>query len=141
MIVLSVMKPIVRTAGIVRLMLDSAVPSERLIERWHGDRLRYAYAPRFVPSCTDELLREVGVQARARRVRIHTHASENLGELALVRARFGKDNISVLDDFGLARIELLRTMRWRRFRTQPSSRMRPRRLPWRTRGDHWIFRL
>lgn len=78
--------------------------SARLIDRWHGaadGRLRYAYAPRFVPSCSDELLREVGVQARARGVRIHTHASENLGEVALVRARFGKDNIEVLDDFGL----------------------------------------
>ena len=32
-----------------------------------GGRLRYAYAPRFVLSCTDELLREVGSQARARR--------------------------------------------------------------------------
>lgn len=78
--------------------------SSQLIERWHGaadGRLRYAYAPRFVPSCTDELLREVGVQARARGVRIHTHASENAGEVALVRARFGKDNIAVLDDLGL----------------------------------------
>jgi cytosine/adenosine deaminase-related metal-dependent hydrolase len=78
--------------------------SARLIARWHGaaeGRLRYAYAPRFVPSCTDELLREVGEQARARGVRIHTHASENLGEIELVRRRFGKDNIAVLDDFGL----------------------------------------
>jgi cytosine/adenosine deaminase-related metal-dependent hydrolase len=78
--------------------------SARLIARWHGaaeGRLRYAYAPRFVPSCTDELLREVGEQAVARGVRIHTHASENLGEIELVRRRFGKDNIAVLDDFGL----------------------------------------
>jgi cytosine/adenosine deaminase-related metal-dependent hydrolase len=78
--------------------------SARLIARWHGaadGRLRYAYAPRFVPSCTDELLREVGVQARARGVRIHTHASENLGEIALVRARFARDNITVLDELGL----------------------------------------
>jgi cytosine/adenosine deaminase-related metal-dependent hydrolase len=78
--------------------------SARLIERWHGaagGRLRYAYAPRFVLSCTDELLREVGVQARARGVRIHTHASENQGEIALVRQRFGKDNIVVLDELGL----------------------------------------
>lgn len=78
--------------------------SARLIARWHGaadGRLRYAYAPRFVPSCTDELLREVAGQARARGVRIHTHASENLGEIALVRQRFGKDNIAVLDEFGL----------------------------------------
>ncbi len=78
--------------------------SARLIGRWHGragDRLRYAYAPRFVPSCTDELLREVGVQAKARKIGIHTHASENIGEIALVRERFGKDNIVVLDELGL----------------------------------------
>jgi 5-methylthioadenosine/S-adenosylhomocysteine deaminase len=78
--------------------------STRLIERWHGaagDRLRYAYAPRFVLSCTDDLLREVGVQARARGVGIHTHASENIGEVAIVRERFGKDNMVVLDELGL----------------------------------------
>jgi 5-methylthioadenosine/S-adenosylhomocysteine deaminase len=78
--------------------------SARLITRWHGaanGRLRYAYAPRFVLSCTDELLREVGVLARAQSVRIHTHASENHGEVALVRQRFGKDNIFVLDQLGL----------------------------------------
>jgi len=78
--------------------------SAKLIERWHGaagDRLRYAYAPRFVLSCTDELLREVGTQSRARGVGIHTHASENQGEVALVRQRFGKDNIVVLDELGL----------------------------------------
>ena len=78
--------------------------SARLIKRWHGtagDRLRYAYAPRFVLSCTDELLREVGVQSKARGVRIHTHASENKGEVALVRQRFGKDNVVVLDELGL----------------------------------------
>ena len=81
--------------------LDS---SAKLIARWHGaarGRLRYAYAPRFVLSCTDELLREVGAQAKIRGVRIHTHASENHGEVALVRQRFGKDNIQVLDDLGL----------------------------------------
>jgi len=78
--------------------------SAALIERWHGkanDRLRYAYAPRFVLSCTDELLREVGVQAKSRGVRIHTHASENRGEVALVRERFAKDNIVVLDELGM----------------------------------------
>jgi 5-methylthioadenosine/S-adenosylhomocysteine deaminase len=78
--------------------------SAALIARWHGaagGRLRYAYAPRFVLSCTDDLLREVGAEARARGVRIHTHASESPGEVALVRQRFGKDNITVLDELGL----------------------------------------
>ena len=75
-----------------------------LAKRWHGaagGRLRYAYAPRFVLSCTDELLREVGVRAKAGGYGIHTHASENAGEVALVRARFGKPNIEVLDELGL----------------------------------------
>jgi cytosine/adenosine deaminase-related metal-dependent hydrolase len=78
--------------------------SARLIDRWHGaagGRLRYAYAPRFALSCTDELLREVGTEAKARGVGVHTHASESAGEIALVRARFGKDNIVALDELGL----------------------------------------
>src|SRR5439155_897378 len=37
-----------------------------LADRWHGrGLLRYAFAPRFVPSCTDELLRGVAREARA----------------------------------------------------------------------------
>ena len=78
--------------------------SAGLIARWHGaagGRLRYAYAPRFVLSCTDELLREVGHEAVARGVRIHTHASENQGEIALVRKRCGVDNIEHLHALGL----------------------------------------
>jgi cytosine/adenosine deaminase-related metal-dependent hydrolase len=84
-----------------RASLDESLA---LIGRWHGaadGRLRYAYAPRFVLSCTDELLREVAVQAKARGVGIHTHASENLGELALVEQRFGTGNIEALDALGL----------------------------------------
>jgi 5-methylthioadenosine/S-adenosylhomocysteine deaminase len=91
-------------AGLRESTAWSLDESAKLIARWHGSeggRLRYAYAPRFVLSCTDELMREVGVQARARGVRVHTHASESPGELALVRARFGKDNIAVLDELGL----------------------------------------
>ncbi|MCE9573605.1 MAG: 5'-deoxyadenosine deaminase [Deltaproteobacteria bacterium] len=78
--------------------------SAALAGRWHGaanDRLRYAYAPRFILSCTDELLTEVGVQARARGLRVHTHASENKGEIDLVRARTGRSNIAALDGLGL----------------------------------------
>jgi 5-methylthioadenosine/S-adenosylhomocysteine deaminase len=91
-------------AGLRETTQASLDASAKLIERWHGaaqGRLRYAYAPRFALSCTDELLREVGVQAAKRGVGIHTHASENVGEVALVQARFGKPNINVLDDFGL----------------------------------------
>lgn len=82
----------------------SLADSDALADRWHGaadGRLRYAYAPRFVLSCTDELLAEVGRRAAARGVGIHTHASENKGEIAAVAARFGKRNLAALADLGL----------------------------------------
>jgi 5-methylthioadenosine/S-adenosylhomocysteine deaminase len=91
-------------AGLRETTKASLDESARLVTRWHGaagGRLRYAYAPRFVLSCSDELLRAVGAEARARGVRVHTHASENTGEIALVRQRYGKDNIAALHDLGL----------------------------------------
>ena len=78
--------------------------SQALAARWHGlanGRLRYAYAPRFLLSCTDELLRGVAELSRGSEHRVHTHASENKGEIELVRARTGRDNIASLDALGL----------------------------------------
>jgi 5-methylthioadenosine/S-adenosylhomocysteine deaminase len=75
-----------------------------LFDRWHGKeggRLRYAYAPRFAISCTDALLREVGGLAREQGTLVHTHASENRDEVALVRRRTGKDNIEHLLGLGI----------------------------------------
>lgn len=78
--------------------------SARLCADWHdaeGGRLRYAYAPRFALSCTDELLRAVPHEARARGARMHTHASENRDEVALVRELRGDDNIAYLHAVGM----------------------------------------
>lgn len=79
--------------------------AEALCRRWHGageGRLRYAFAPRFVLSCSDRLLAEVGPMAKALGARLHTHASENADECRAVRRRFGRDNVAVLADLGLA---------------------------------------
>lgn len=77
--------------------------AERLRERWHGTgNLRFAYAPRFVPSCSDELLRETGRLARAHGCLIHSHASENRDEVALVKQLTGRDNIVHLHELGLS---------------------------------------
>ncbi len=83
----------------------SLAESARLCRDWHGrsgGRLRYAYAPRFVLSCTDGLLRETAAAARAAGVRIHTHASENRREIERVVAERGADNIVHLDRLGLS---------------------------------------
>jgi len=77
--------------------------SDALSAKWHGaagGRLRYAYAPRFVLSCTEELLREVGARVH-RGARLHTHASEQEAEIALVRRERGADNIVYLESLGL----------------------------------------
>lgn len=90
--------------GLLETTASSLSESIRLIETWHGsenDRLRYALAPRFVLSCTEGLLREVAQLAKARGVRIHTHASENPTECQVVREVTGKDNIVYFDHVGL----------------------------------------
>jgi 5-methylthioadenosine/S-adenosylhomocysteine deaminase len=86
---------------------DSLYRSDALQRRWHGaasGRLRYAYAPRFVLSCTDALLRGVAERVAAdpaAGLRIHTHAAEQLDEVALVQARYGTGNVAALESLGL----------------------------------------
>jgi 5-methylthioadenosine/S-adenosylhomocysteine deaminase len=74
--------------------------SVALLEEWHGradGRIRYCFAPRFAISCTRELLEKVAELGCARGVMIHTHASENRTECALVEADTGLRNIAYMD--------------------------------------------
>jgi cytosine/adenosine deaminase-related metal-dependent hydrolase len=92
-------------AGLRETTDASLAESIALIERWHGKengRLRYAFAPRFALSCSEELMARVVVEARKRGIRMHTHASESSDEVASVRERFGKDNVSFLHSIGMA---------------------------------------
>jgi 5-methylthioadenosine/S-adenosylhomocysteine deaminase len=96
---------------------DAAVPA-RLLERtqqsideslalaarWNGrasGRLRAVLAPRFAVSCSRTLLEAVGHLSRQHGLLVHTHASENRGEVALVRERTGMANIEYLAAVGL----------------------------------------
>ena len=96
---------------------DSAVPARLMEEtaqsidesvaiakRWHGranGRLRAAFAPRFAVSCSRELLEAVAKLAVEHDLVIHTHASENRDEIALIKSRTGRKNIDYLADTGL----------------------------------------
>jgi cytosine/adenosine deaminase-related metal-dependent hydrolase len=76
-----------------------------LARRWNGaanGRLGAALAPRFAVSCSRELLEAVAHLSRAHALLVHTHASENRGEIALVKARTGLGNIDYLAEVGLA---------------------------------------
>lgn len=83
----------------------SLAESLALLDRWHGQadgRIRYCFAPRFAVSCTRELLEHVARHSRERQVLVHTHASENRDEIALVERLSGKRNIEYLHEVGLA---------------------------------------
>lgn len=78
--------------------------SLKLLEAWHGKadgRVRYCFAPRFALSCTKELLARVATLAKERGVMVHTHASENKSECALVEAETGLRNVYYLHSVGL----------------------------------------
>jgi len=76
--------------------------AERLGRKWHGRRLlRWALCPRFALSCTEEMLRRVRELSEREGWLVHTHASENDEETALVRARTGLDNVAWFDSLGL----------------------------------------
>lgn len=83
---------------------EGLAETERLRNVWHGrenGRLRVAVQPRFAVSCTDGLLRAAAELARDQDLVIHTHASENLAECALVERRTGLPNVAYLDSVGL----------------------------------------
>jgi cytosine/adenosine deaminase-related metal-dependent hydrolase len=68
-------------------------------------RVRYGFAPRFVLSCSEELLKETKSMMNDFPGSVyHTHSSENKNEIAEVRKKYNKENIeyfesiNVLDD-------------------------------------------
>lgn len=76
-----------------------------IAKRWHGaanGRLMSALAPRFAISCSKELLEAVAALSAEHGWLVHTHASEQREEVAVVRASTGMDNIEYLASLNLA---------------------------------------
>ncbi|OFZ80906.1 MAG: hypothetical protein A2583_05600 [Bdellovibrionales bacterium RIFOXYD1_FULL_53_11] len=83
---------------------DAISEAVELHRKWHGaenGRIRVSYAPRFVISCTEQLLTEVARIARQQKAIIHTHASENLKEIQLVKKLVRCENIEYLNQLGM----------------------------------------
>ena len=61
-------------------------------------RIRYGFAPRFVLSCSEELLKETKSMMNGFPNSVyHTHSSENINEIAEVRKKYNKENIEYFD--------------------------------------------
>lgn len=89
------------------LRQDSATAlaeARELFEQWHGQangRIQVSYAPRFVVSCTEELLIQVRDLAAQQGAIIHTHSSENEKEVEMVRQLVGQENAAYLHSIGM----------------------------------------
>ncbi|MCK6613995.1 MAG: amidohydrolase family protein [Ignavibacteriaceae bacterium] len=67
-----------------------------------GGRVNYGFAPRFVLSCSDRLLRETAEMVKdIPGALIHTHSSENKKEVEEVRKKTGKENIDYFNSIGM----------------------------------------
>lgn len=89
---------------------ESIQESVDLLEKWNNfdnGRIKYAFSPRFVISCTENLLLEVRDLSNHYGVMVHTHASENLKEIEIVEKERGMRNIVYLDHIGLANPQLI----------------------------------
>ncbi|MFI5616191.1 guanine deaminase [Streptomyces sp. NPDC051567] len=79
--------------------------SKALIGRWHGKgRNLYAITPRFAPTSTPDQLEAAGALWREHpETLMHTHVSENTGEISWVRSLFPDRSgyLDVYDHFGL----------------------------------------
>ncbi len=86
---------------------QSLADTQDLIERWHGvGRLGYAITPRFACTSTPEQLQGAGALAQSNpSVWVQSHVSENLDEIAWVKALFPKalSYLGVYADAGLVR--------------------------------------
>ncbi|MER5565981.1 guanine deaminase [Streptomyces goshikiensis] len=79
--------------------------SKVLLERWHGrGRNLYAITPRFAPTSTPGQLEAAGALRREHpEALMHTHVSENTGEISWVRSLFPERRgyLDVYDHYGL----------------------------------------
>jgi len=82
---------------------ESLAEAERLDARWSrhpSGRLHYAYAPRFILSCTEALFRGTVERAKASKARLHTHVAEHPDERIAVKRNLGDDDVAILRRWG-----------------------------------------
>jgi len=82
--------------------IEKSISLANYISKKNNTRLKYAFAPRFILSCSDELLIETyKLHNDIKGTLFHSHASENKNELQAVINRTGKRNIEIFYDMGL----------------------------------------
>lgn len=82
--------------------IESSYKYAKEFHNSNNGKIKYAFAPRFVLSCSEKLLLETNEMMNDFPGSFfHTHASENKKELEVVRQMHGKDNIEYFDSIGI----------------------------------------
>lgn len=83
---------------------DALDEVNRLIKDWHGvanGRLQFALTPRFLISCSNELMLELKILSFENNLIVHSHASESVYETKIINEITGTGNIEAFCDLGL----------------------------------------
>ena len=79
--------------------------TSKLAEKYHGvndNKIFYAFAPRFVLSCSEKLLKDIkGMMKDFPGSLYHSHASENKAEVEAIRKKLNKGNVEYFDSIGV----------------------------------------
>lgn len=80
---------------------ETSIETIRQLSGNESERVKPIITPRFIPSCTDEMLEGLGDLARSYNCAIQTHCSESDWEHQYVIDRTGLRDTEALDKFGL----------------------------------------
>ena len=82
--------------------LDEIYQLAKTFHNTSNGKIKYGFAPRFVLSCTEKLLKESFEMKRDFTGSLyHTHSSENKNEIAEVKRRHNKENIEYFNSIGV----------------------------------------
>ncbi len=82
--------------------LSSTIELAKSFHNSESGRIKYGFAPRFVLSCSEGLMKETSNIMRDYNGSLyHTHSSENIGEIEAVRNKYGKENIEYFDSINI----------------------------------------
>ncbi len=82
---------------------DKAIKeANQLADRYpKGKRVQFAYTPRFLLTCSNELMQRAKEESNKRGLLFHTHAAENISECEEVRKSTGNEYIKAYQDLGI----------------------------------------
>jgi 5-methylthioadenosine/S-adenosylhomocysteine deaminase len=90
-------------AGLRETTKQSLAESDALRARWNGSgggRLHYAYAPRFILSCSEPMWRALAERLEGGAM-VHSHVAEHPGEREAVHAQLGMTDLEAMRSYGI----------------------------------------